>query len=142
VEALRKKEKTGWNSVYHQNWWFSDLTLCMTKLRVLMQCLSYFVDYSNKLIFIFLWLHSNFHTASLSLWFDFRLVLFLYLFVMLCVHQVCIIMWIHLNPSTQFVGIVCWTGCWFNSKLHYWNVNYVTKRNWRILFRSFKNFLF
>jgi hypothetical protein len=21
VEALRKKEKTGWNSVYHQNWW-------------------------------------------------------------------------------------------------------------------------
>ncbi len=21
VEALRNKRKTGWNSVYHQNWW-------------------------------------------------------------------------------------------------------------------------
>jgi Pyruvate/2-oxoacid:ferredoxin oxidoreductase delta subunit len=24
VEALRKKKKTGWNSVCHQNWWFSE----------------------------------------------------------------------------------------------------------------------
>jgi hypothetical protein len=46
-----EKGKTGWNSVYHQNWWFSqfhptlnanvlfwrffkNLTLCLTKLRV------------------------------------------------------------------------------------------------------------
>jgi nicotinamide riboside transporter PnuC len=24
VKALRKKETTGWNSVYYQNWWFSQ----------------------------------------------------------------------------------------------------------------------
>jgi hypothetical protein len=24
VEALRKKGKTGWNSIYYQNWWFSQ----------------------------------------------------------------------------------------------------------------------
>ncbi len=70
VEELRKKERqdetqftTRWNSVYHQNWWFSEfhppldcqciflqvffnLTLCMTKLRVLVMCLSYFTHNS------------------------------------------------------------------------------------------------
>jgi len=63
LEALRKKGKTGWNSVYDQNWWFSEfhrplnanvlfcrfslnLILCMTKLRVLVLCFSYFTDNS------------------------------------------------------------------------------------------------
>jgi hypothetical protein len=64
VEA--EKRKTGWNSVYHQNWWFSEfhpplnanvlfyrcflnlnLTLCMTKLRVLVLCFFYFTDRST-----------------------------------------------------------------------------------------------
>jgi hypothetical protein len=64
VEAAREKGKTGWNSVYHQDWWFSEfhpslngsvrfcrfflnLTLHMTKLRVLVLCFSYFTDNSN-----------------------------------------------------------------------------------------------
>jgi len=75
--GAEEKGKTGWNSVYHQNWWFSefhpllnadvlflwfsefnhplnanvffcrfflDLTLCMTKLRVLVLCFPYFTD--------------------------------------------------------------------------------------------------
>ncbi len=90
VEALGEKGKTGWNSVYHQFWWFFkfhpplnanlldetqfttnfdgflsfippwmliyffagfffNLTLCMTKLRVLVLCFSYFTDNSNML---------------------------------------------------------------------------------------------
>ncbi len=62
VEALSQKGKTGWNSVYHRNWCFSsfpplnanvlsckfflNLTLCMTKLKVLVLCLSSFPDNS------------------------------------------------------------------------------------------------
>jgi hypothetical protein len=65
VEALRKKERQDENSVYYQNWWFFfefhpalnanvlfcrffliNLTLCMTKLRVLVLCFSYFTDNS------------------------------------------------------------------------------------------------
>ncbi len=58
-----RKGKTGWNLVYHQNWCFSefhpplnvgvffwsfflDLTFCMTKLRVLVLCFSYFTNNS------------------------------------------------------------------------------------------------
>ncbi len=63
MEAPRKKGKTGWNLVCHQNWWFwwvwspiecqctffgrflLNLTLCMmTKLRVLVLYFSYFMD--------------------------------------------------------------------------------------------------
>jgi len=62
--GAQEKGKTWWNSVYHQNWWFFqfhpllnanellsrfllNLTLCMTKLRVLVLCFSYFTDNSN-----------------------------------------------------------------------------------------------
>ncbi len=61
--GAQEKGRTGWNSVYHQNWWFSvspplnanvffcrfffDRTLCMIKRRVLVLCLFYFVDNSN-----------------------------------------------------------------------------------------------
>jgi hypothetical protein len=55
--GAQEKGKTGWNSIYHQNWWFSEfhphldanvlfcrfflnLTLCMAKLRVLVLCFS------------------------------------------------------------------------------------------------------
>jgi hypothetical protein len=67
VEALRKKERQDETqfTVYHQRWWFSEfhpplnanvlfwpffagflknLTLCMTKLRILVLCFSYFTD--------------------------------------------------------------------------------------------------
>ncbi len=61
--GAQEKGKTGWNSVYYQNWWssefhpllnanelfcmfFLNLTLCMTKLRVLVLCFSYFMDNS------------------------------------------------------------------------------------------------
>ncbi len=56
-EGAQDKGKTGWNSIYHQNWWFSEfrfipplnanvlfcrfyfnLILCMTKLRVPVLC--------------------------------------------------------------------------------------------------------
>jgi hypothetical protein len=57
--GAQEKGKTGWHSVYHQNWWFSEfhpplnasvlfcrffknLTPCMTKLRVQVLCLPYF----------------------------------------------------------------------------------------------------
>jgi len=67
--AAEEKGKTGWNSVYHQSWWFSEfhpplnanvllcrfffnLTLCMTKLRVLVLCVSYFAENSNVPVFI------------------------------------------------------------------------------------------
>ncbi len=63
--VAQEQWKTGWNSVSHQNWWFSEfhpplnanvlfckfffnLTLCMTKFRVLMLCFSYFTDNSNS----------------------------------------------------------------------------------------------
>jgi hypothetical protein len=53
--GVQEKGKTGWNSDYHQNWWFSEfhpllnanllfcrfffnLTLCLTKHRVLVLC--------------------------------------------------------------------------------------------------------
>jgi hypothetical protein len=64
--GAQEKGKTGWNSVYHQNWWFFsefhlllnanvlfwmsfflNVTLCMTKLRVLVLCFSHFTDNSN-----------------------------------------------------------------------------------------------
>ncbi len=62
--GAQENGKIGWNSVYHQNWWFSEfhhplnanvlfcrffknLTLYMTKLRVRLLCLSYFTDNSN-----------------------------------------------------------------------------------------------
>ncbi len=69
--GAQEKGKTGWNSVYHQNWWFFkfqppsnanvlffggffvNLTLCMTKLRVLVLCLSYFAD--NSIAWNLLW---------------------------------------------------------------------------------------
>ncbi len=77
VETLRKNEKTGWNSVYHQNWWFSEFhqkprwmlvyffwrffknrNLCMAKLRVLVLLyFSYFTDNSILLCFCFLKIH-------------------------------------------------------------------------------------
>jgi hypothetical protein len=68
VEALRKNErqdetqfttKTGGflsfaplpllnaNILFFADFWFFNLTLCMTKLRVLVLCLSYFTDNSN-----------------------------------------------------------------------------------------------
>jgi hypothetical protein len=55
VEALRKKRKTGWNSVNHQNnvlfsSFFKNLTLCMTKLRVLVPSFRDSTDISNILI--------------------------------------------------------------------------------------------
>jgi hypothetical protein len=31
VEAPKKKEKIGWNSVYHQNWWTSQIMCCFKK---------------------------------------------------------------------------------------------------------------
>jgi len=53
--GAQEKEKTGWNSVYYQIWWFHpplnanvlfytfflNLTLCMAKLRVLVLCFFY-----------------------------------------------------------------------------------------------------
>ncbi len=61
--GAQEKGRTGWNSVYHQNWWFSlsppfnanvffcrfffYLTLCTMKCRVLGLCLSYFTDNSD-----------------------------------------------------------------------------------------------
>ncbi len=59
--GAQEKGKTGWHSVYYQNWWFSqfhpslnanvlfcrfflNLTLCMTKLRVLVLCFFYITD--------------------------------------------------------------------------------------------------
>jgi hypothetical protein len=60
--GAQEKGKTGWNSVYHQNWWFSEfrpplnanvlfcflnLILCVTKLRVPVLCFSYFMDNSS-----------------------------------------------------------------------------------------------
>ncbi len=60
----QEKGQTWWHSVYHQNSWFSyfhpplnanvlfagflNLTLCMTKLRVLVLCFSYFTHNSIK----------------------------------------------------------------------------------------------
>jgi len=70
VEALRKKRKDGMKLNYHQNWWyfefehpaprppfpwmltyifasgFFNITLFMTKLRVLVLCFPYFTDIS------------------------------------------------------------------------------------------------
>jgi hypothetical protein len=68
--GAQEKGKTGWNSFYHQNWWFSEchpplnanvllsrfffnLTPCMTKLRVLVLCFSHFADNSIELVILF-----------------------------------------------------------------------------------------
>jgi hypothetical protein len=67
VEALRKKRKTGWNSVYHQNWWFSEfhpwlnLILWMTKLRVLVLCFSLLLGVT------LIWNHNFFKWSFFSL---------------------------------------------------------------------------
>ncbi len=71
--GAHEKGKTGWNSVYHQSWWFSEfhpplnanvlfwplfcrlkknLILCMTKLRILVLCFPHFTNNSNVPVFI------------------------------------------------------------------------------------------
>jgi hypothetical protein len=64
VWSVEEKGKIRWNSIYHQNRWFSEfhpplnanvlfcrflknLTLCMTKLRVLVLSFSYFTENST-----------------------------------------------------------------------------------------------